>query len=175
MPRITRIAVWGIVAVFSAGCFPGPAAHGRSFNEARKTRKIPIIPEHWKEMGRVRDADWSDAHWSDPTLASSEAPSNPMHASKYVVIDAHGNLLQECDCYWSGRKYPSGLEPNRSNPECLTIRYDFGAERMGKNPWRCEISCGPHYRDTPPQLAGQVTLDEAEAILKEWGLSRLNY
>jgi hypothetical protein len=84
-------------------------------------------------------------------------------------------LHQEYDHYYSGKKYSSKFEQNGLDWESLTIRYDYVAAGEGKNPWQCSISCGPHFPEISQsvKMLGEVTFEEAEAILKEWGIGRL--
>jgi hypothetical protein len=164
-----------IITILSVGCNfnppkTGPFGHG--YNEERRTRHIPIIPDGWNGRGGYREADWGN-----PDLADPKTTRNPMHARKEIFVDASRGLHREYDYYYSGKEYPSQYKRDSTDREELTIRYDFEAARMGQNPWRCEVNCGPHYRFPPRagEVCGQVTFEEAEAILKDWGISRLNY
>ncbi len=161
-----------IMACMVGGCGgPSPdAVCGPAANNQRRSHRLPVIPTNW--IGSGTD---DCANWTNPALADPKTEHLPMHASKYTVADKLGRLTQEFDYYYSGRQYPSLSEPNSMERERLTIEYDFEAERAGNNPWRCDVSCGPHYRSGSNMDNGQVSLEEAEAILKEWGLSRLNY
>src|SRR5262249_47944618 len=144
---------------------------GRASNPLRMSHQVPIIPDHWNGFGGGRDATWGN-----PAFADARTTNNAMHARKYVVADGRGGLRREDDYYYSGRKYPSEIERGEMDSEELTIQHDFEAP-TGRDPWRCTINCGPHYRRSTRSdtVDGQVTLAEAEAILKEWGISRLNY
>ncbi len=172
--RISTFVFFCAVVSLSVGCRirPPEGELGREYNEERKARQVPIIPDDWNGRGGYLEADWAN-----PAKANPKTTENPMHAMKYLSVDPRRNLHQEYDYYYSGKKFPSKSEPDSFVSECLTVRYDYNAARAGKNPWRCDVSCGPHYRDTfrADERSGEVTFEEAEAILKEWGISRLNY
>jgi len=160
-----------VTPCFIAGCGPSPnAVCGPASNNQRQSHRLPVIPATWIESGTS-----DDANWTNPAFADTKTEYLPMHARKYSVANKQGQLKFEIDYYYSGRKYPSLSEPNSFERERVTIKYDFEAERAGKNPWRCDVSCGPHYQMGSSMDNGQVSLEEADAILKEWGISRLNY
>jgi hypothetical protein len=159
-------------SMMMVGCYRGPTAvtvYGRASNPDRVKRGLPVIPITWIERGGGPQADWVNPACSNPATTH-----DPMHSHKDLFIDKSGNPLKETDYYQSGKWYP-GLyhdpdDPNSKKLEELYITYDFEAARAGKNPWYCEVNGGPHAR----MPTGEVTLDEAEAMLKEWGLKRLD-
>jgi hypothetical protein len=173
MRSIVRAIVW-IITIFSAGCLPNPPEKielNRAYNDERRSRRIPIIPSHWTGHGI------GEGHWGNPAFSDPSTTSNPMHARKEVFFESVRNLHREFDYYYSGRKYPSKIKSGSLDWEELTICYDYVAAREGKNPWQCTVSCGPHFPEInrSGKMQGEVTLEEAEAILKEWRISRLNY
>jgi hypothetical protein len=95
-----------------------------------------------------------------------------MHSRKELFLDfKSGELWREDDFYQSGKQcHLMGSDPGQLNPEELTITYNFKEARAGKAPWHCRVNGGSHYASSKD---GEVTLEEAEAILKEWGLKRL--
>jgi hypothetical protein len=158
-------------SLWLGGCGPSATAvYGRGSNADRVKRGLPVIPASWIERGGGPQADWNN-----PDHADARTTNAPMHSYKDTFIDrTSGMPLKETDYYQSGKWYP-GLwhdpdDPNDKKLEILSITYDFEAERSGKNPWHCEVNAGPHAR----MPSGEVPLDEAEAMLKEWGLKRLD-
>jgi hypothetical protein len=95
-----------------------------------------------------------------------------MHRYKETSVDKKtGEPLEETDWYRTGKKFQSRFdEPGVLADEELAITYDFTAARAGKKPWHAKITCGPHATeaDNPDKL----TLAQAEAILKDWGIPR---
>jgi hypothetical protein len=169
---LLRLLTVVISSLFMAGCHRGPSAtavYGRASNADRKARGLPIIPPTWIERPCGDQADWNN-----PDHANVRTARNPMHTYKDLFLDEDGNPRCENDEYQSGKRYHQfATEPGDLSPETMTITYDFRAAREGKNPWSCQVNCGPH--DTTPPSAPTLTLEDAEAILKEWGLKRLNY
>lgn len=158
-----------------AGCSSVPSdsdVRGRISNNDRMLRSIPIIPDGWVGSNGVTNISWSNPAFADPTTAQ-----RPMHARKYSYANRAGHLLRETDFYYSGKKYRSEFESDQTDWEELSISYNFEAAHAGKEPWRCVINCGPHYRraTNTSMVDGQVTLEEAEKILDQWGIRRLNY
>jgi hypothetical protein len=150
-----------ICAVLISGCrAKTPAKYGREHNDKRKKRLIPIIPDDWHWFGRL------DTWESSQDIAQTV----PHYASKYMTYDEQG-LHAESDCYYSGKTYPepdSDSGPGAKRRERLDITYDYDAEEEGRYPWTFHIDSGEHSK--PPG-----TLEEAEALLKSWGIERLNY
>ena len=173
--EIDRLGLFSIIAATSmllVGCSRGPdatVAYGRASNPDRVTRKLPVIPPTWTERG----TGGLQADWGNPELADPKTTSNRMHSHKELFIDKSGSPLRETDLYQSGKMYillrPDPDDPNTKEIEILTITYDFEAARAGKSPWYCRVNGGPNAR----MPLGEVTLDEAEAMLKEWGVKRL--
>lgn len=159
-----------VVCIFLPGCYRGPDAtkvYGRAANPDRKARGIPVIPDAWIERRGGDQADWGNPAFADPVTTR-----NLMHTGKETFLDKSGNPEREYDNYQSGKQYTAiGGDPGELFPETLTINYDFKAAKEGKNPWRGYVNCGPLERvGSGPDL----TLDQCEAILKEWGLKRLD-
>jgi hypothetical protein len=159
-------------AVLVSGCNSGPTeseARDRSFNDNRKLCRVPTIPDSWKRSA-TRDGTWTNPAFAKPNMVA-------IHASKFIAVDQQGQPFRESDYYYSGRQYQSQFDPSRLDWETITIRYDYRAAQKMRNPWYCTISCGPHFRSATSASVtdGELTLEEAETILKEWGLPRLNY
>ncbi|MCL2645591.1 MAG: hypothetical protein FWD61_01135 [Phycisphaerales bacterium] len=164
-----------VTCVLLVGCKRGPRAeqvYGRASNPDRKVRGLPVIPDTWVERGGGYQADWNN-----PAHADQRTTHDTMHTYKELLLDKTGNPRQESDYYQSGKQYHGRFNTHKDEKswEEISITYDFQAAKDGKNPWRCSICCGPHEKRPDGRPDGELTLEEAEAILKEWGLTRLNY
>ncbi len=149
-----------ICTVLISGCrSKTPAKYGREHNDERKRHLIPVIPDDWFEQ---------DDGWWKPSR--DIAQTVPHHCQKYITYDEQG-LHTENDTYYSGKTYPepdSDSGPGAKRRERLDITYDYDAKGEERYPWTFHIDSGE--RSKPPG-----TLEEAEAILKSWGIERLNY
>ena len=152
------------LAWIACGCgTSGPPRHGREANADRLARKIPVIPEDWAVTGQLKtQVDWVNPDSQDPRNAN-----RPRHSGKTVFMDPDGTPASEWDYYDSGKEYPGcGSVPETPFYQRMTIVYRYDSSRAGKDPWECDVHCGPEK--------GKYTLAEAEAILREWGLQRID-
>ena len=98
----------------------------------------------------------------------------PHHAYKTVNYDENFNIWSEDDEYYgdSAVSNPDGYFVNR-----VIISYVFKDTLEYKKGWYCYF--GDYDEITTPlgtfKEDQRLTLEQAEAILKLWGLKRLNY
>jgi hypothetical protein len=141
----------------------GTPKYAREWNEERKSRKLPVIPAKWEFTWGGRTC----GRWYNPLCKDPAKTNSRMYRSKGVSWSEKGEILKEVDIYQNDKFYESKSEPGSSYIEMLHITYDYKLAAEGENPWECQIFDGPRR--------GMHSLEEAEKILKEWGLSRLNY
>jgi hypothetical protein len=148
-----------IVVLGLSGC--SDPQFGRSHNQDRIERNLPIIAENWI-TGNV----WAtETMWKQPEWNSNSGKA--AHTGKKVAYQ-DGKRTWEEDYYYSGRKFDGSIiDPDSGTAwEKITVHYDYTAP---KEPWRCHVLSDRHGGLT------KITLQEAERILETWGLSRLNY
>lgn len=170
-----KLAIIGCLSMLAltCNCF-GPSAakvYGRASNPDRLARRLPAIPDRWSE-----DRQGAFCVWHNPAFSDPQTTNAPMHEHKELCVDRSGRPLEETDYYLSGkwsiplRCWRDPDDPQKKEEERLIVRYDFEAARTGKDPWHCDVNAGPHARE---QSLGVVSFQQAEEILKEWGVSRL--
>ena len=138
------------------------AAYREARNPLREQRDIPIIPTNW-----VVRADRSAVAWDNPDFTSGK--SGPLHQYKFLLftgIDS-GTILAETDHYESGKRWDH-LDAGTLD-EYLDITYSFDLERRGSPPWTAEL------RRFRSGAAEQISLEQAEQVLKSWGIERLRF
>jgi len=141
--------------------------YSQDHNEERKKLGLPIIPDHWKIAGL------SSEHviWSDPERENKLEHRIPFHASKRVDYKS-GTLQRERDRYYGVEDY---VDANGDlQRERLTITYYYQVDGDDEPRWRIALM-QDEKRDGDVFKDGKVTLEEAEEILREWGIERLNY
>jgi hypothetical protein len=146
-----------LLAVFVGGCgqMPKPK-YGPAHNGQRASRGIPSIPVSWRTYSVFDDR----TSWTNPVFNSGQWDrSSGIRAGKDLTYDAR-QILQEQDIYYSGRKIRDPAEGEVD--EKMIITYSYVDEVKGKQPWKCDVSWGPH--------AGTPTLAEAQTILRDWAI-----
>jgi hypothetical protein len=151
--------------MFLAGCsVQSPAPRfGVEHNAERIKRELPVILPQWENYNVGNNA--SEAAWR---MASYDFDSGRAeHFGKKVGYPS-GALDWEEDYYYSGRKFDSSIiDPDSGTAwERITVHYDYHAS---DSPWQCSVISDRHGG------MKQITLEEAEAILRSWGLKRLNH
>ncbi|HTV49295.1 MAG TPA: hypothetical protein VMG59_12725 [Phycisphaerae bacterium] len=136
-----------IVAIF--GYLYLANKYGPAMNADRMARKLPIIPPGWK-FGRGQDYVYE---WINPDYYHHNM-QQPMYFLKRVRVDELGNRISEEDDYIFKEGHGE-----------IDISYDFQKAANRQNPWTC-------YSEDENK---SIKLTEAEAILKKYGLKRLNY
>ncbi len=172
-----RIQGLSLAMLLSWSCFgcgvltgnPNVEKYSAKMNQDRIKRKLPIVPGNWTVYSALRtQIDWVNPPFQDPVTYPGTS-GKAMHATKQILLDADGNPDQETDTYYSGKKN-HGVDPDSGFlGESISITYNYQSEKNDfvKPLWQCDVSCGPEE--------GEHTIDEAEAILKRWGIQRLNY
>src|SRR5437879_5490324 len=140
------------------GCAPKVKCsikYGIGFNTERIKRGIPPIPTSWSitDMGRFFDC-------ADPNPDQTK----PHHLAKRVFADRQGNIDHEEDYFYSGKSFYWKTKQENVNEE-ITLHYDYSAEHSG-NPWRITGNLVTY------RMIVHLSLEEADRILKLWGLSR---
>jgi len=151
-----------------SGCFrrsdppvPDPAIWGVAWNAERVKRSICIVEPTMTLEHSVRCLTWS-----------VNPPVLPGYDCHMVVFDDNSVHWHEVDRYATGRRFPvpnsGGVFEGNTAPEELVIIFDLDREKKGENPWYCRWR-----KDT--YVDQELTLSEAEDLLKTWGVKRLNY
>ncbi len=143
-----------------------PPPFGPETNRERLARKLPILPSEWMLQTNLRNQiDWVNPLFQNP---SSYPPNSgrPMRGTKQVLLDGKGRRLRESDTYYSGKKHLNpGAGPGALSDQWMEIVYYFNKSSNG-NIWEFHLNCGPE--------GSPLTLEEAESILKKWGINRLD-
>jgi len=167
--KLNQIQALVALSVLVSGCgesngdyFKRVAAYREARNPLREQKNIPVIPGNW-----VVRADRSAVAWDNPDFTSGKG--GPLHHYKFLRftdIDS-GTILAETDHYESGKRWDD-LDAGTLH-ECLDITYSFDLERQGSPPWAAELR---RLRSSGPE---QISLAEAEQVLKSWGIERLEF
>ncbi len=151
------------LAGLACGIFEQPTPKfGREYNEERTKVGVPVIPADW-ELHTVRDGECA---WVNPERTAKRDARIPGHWSKYVNYRT-GELLYETDIYFGREDYVTEEGTFR---ERLRVTYYYTAdpydhkERLG---WSVELS-------NSTSTGTEITLEEADAILRNWGIDRLS-
>jgi len=147
------------IFVFISGCDSlGRSPFGAPMNEMRQRHGIPIIPTDWVQHS-------NPLSWVNPTADASKFVG---HDTKTVIAN-NGQLDYESDGYTLSKTYPdrNPKAPKGSvRHQRVEIRYYY-KDGNRKTPWECRYfnEDGRH----------EISLKEAERILKKDGIPRLNY
>ena len=149
-------AAGACLAWAAAGCNRGAVGEGgglerfgAGYNGERRGRGIPEVPVSWAG----RPLDGRSAVWG-PAEPLPRGTAGRLY--KEVETDGQGRILRERDVYASGWQYDALAE---WNDETLTATYHYADGGR----WSFEVA----------GLRKVASLDEAEALLGEWGLERL--
>lgn len=127
---------------------------GKSHNTEREKLGIPIIEDSWVS----HYADSTGVTWMNRQhrLLTKEAH----HFAKHITLK-NGQLVDEEDSF---SKFL-----NDSVDQRLIYLYDFKIRK-----WTCELSTH-YYKAYPPGKADTISLDSADSILHQWGLTRFKH
>lgn len=180
--ELFRLLTFVLILAGNSGCLlkdKSPPPFGSEFNLERKKIGLPVIPLTWRPSGEANLAIYApttptgtvSVGWNNPVRFIQEEKKG-IHAQK-VVFFRLGEVIAEEDVYYTGENYhliPDNPETD-SAPESLIITYYFleplKYPPYPKKGWNCLLNDA----DNP---SGKVlTLREAEAVLRKWGINRL--
>ena len=154
-----QLVLFVILAIGVLGC--SKPQFGRSYNEDRIQRGLPIISENWV-TGNIWGTEtmWNLDGWNSNS-------GKAVHSGKKVAYQ-DGKRTWEEDYYYSGRTFDGSIiDPDSGTAwESITVHYDYTSP---DDSWSCHVISDRHGGITT------VTIQDAEKILTSWGLSRLNY
>ena len=114
-------------------------------------------------MNYNRGNNASEAAWRTP----GSNHDSPNHSGKKVLYKSGQWELEE-DYYCSGRTGRSPDPDGGTQGERVTVSYAFVARPGYPEGWTCRYQ-------SPTNWGDEITLKEAERILKSWGVKRLSY
>ena len=140
--------------------------YGKIFNAKRKEIGLPIIPNNWE----ISSVHAEECTWVNPERKKQYTNRTPVHWSKYLNYRT-GALISETDTYYGHEDYH--LKDEGTYREELVITYFYQEDTLvygsEAKTWKIWL-----YGNTAPE-GKVINLQEAESILKEWGLDRLSY
>jgi hypothetical protein len=155
------------VVTVACGLLPSRPApkYGPEYNAERMRIGLPILPENWKLVYSGPDG----ARWLNPEADAKERARIPVHSEKSVDYDS-GVLLSDGDSYYGSKDY-TDIEGTHREFVGITYHYQIGkndrpGQQLGWDAMRC---------DAEEPKCKYISLEEAEVILKAWGLQRLDY
>ena len=152
------------VATVACGLLPSQPApkYGPEYNAERMRVGLPILPENWKLVYSGTDG----AGWLNPEADAKERARIPVHSEKNVHYEG-GVLTSEGDVYYGSKDYTYFDGTDR---ESVAISYHF---KIGKNDLpQQQLGWSATKFDATDPTGRDISLEEAEAILKAWGLQR---
>ena len=164
---IASLSIVFMIAGF-CGCalFKRPEPnYGKEYNPERRKVGVPVIPDDWKLDSVLRD----EARWVNPDRIEKRDRHIPVHWSKYLNYRT-GTLLSETDIYYGKNTYTNS---EGTYLEKLLITYHYQVDNYDYKKtigWSIVL-----YNATMSGFGQDISLEEAEAVLKEWGIQRLDY
>jgi hypothetical protein len=128
--------------------------YGIAFNPERLKRGIPTIPPGWK----IDNDGYIDCYDPKPDT------SKPYHLRKRVFVGSKGEIVGEEDAFYSGKSFE--FYDHRKYDQEVEISYYY-AKETNDNPWQITVML-----DKDSRIKSAATLEEADQVLKSWGLSR---
>ncbi len=162
-----------LAVILLAGCFEEyKPKYGVEYNDTRKKYHIPILENDWE----VHSVGENYTHYKNPKSDSLKNLLIPHHSGKSVVY-YDGELKKEVDVY-IGKKRFNIIDGTIK--ETLSICYMYKLHPLiaeKKIGWNVN-----YYAMEPIETElgtfcsiDSLTIEYAEAILKAWGIERLNY
>ena len=146
------------VMLFMVGCSEllfGPPRYGVEFNEERKKIGLPILEHDWEIVNHGPDY----VVWANP---EREVLTRPHYRTLAMKYDQRGPI-EQIDTYDSSQEY---LNQTEASYESVYIAIEY---RFRDTPgWRVRYNNADNAGD-------DYSLEQAEAILRAWGVERLNY
>ncbi len=143
------------------------AKYGREYNEKRKEVGLPIIGDDW-EISSILDGE---SVWVNPDRVELYNKRVPVHWSKYINYQT-GTLISETDTYYGRNDYY--IEQEGTYREKLTISYHYQTDPFvygSQLGWNVRL----YNKETYAIGDKEISIEEAEKILAEWGIERLSY
>jgi hypothetical protein len=166
-----QIKLWLLVVLLAAlgGC-KYEAKYGLEYNEQRKKIGLPLLEAGWKLSTVLED----HTSYTNPDDDIYREKKQAFHWSKSIYYKK-GELTKEYDTYIGPGTYTT-IEDGTFDEE-IRISYYYKVDSVSggyKKGWVCTL--------LDQSTAGSInfekrniTLKEAEKILKRWGIERLNY
>ena len=140
--------------------------YGKEFNEERMKIGIPIIPDNWELNSVLQDS----ARWVNPERIEKHNERIPVHHSKGLNYRT-GILLSETDIYYGKEDYKTIDGTFREN---LSISYFYQVDDYSyvkRTGWWIILN---NQQTEDASMDTEITIEEAEKILEEWGIERLS-
>jgi len=157
---LTILLTFGLSAICQQ---PGPK-YGKEYNEERQKVGLPIIPDNW-ELDSVLQGS---SMWVNPERIEKLNNHISVHWSKGLDYRT-GTLIAESDIYY-GREDYTTVDGTFREKLIITYYYqidDYSDEKSVG--WSAEIL------NKANKGRKELSLEEAERILEEWGIERLSY
>lgn len=125
--------------------------YGKDFNSTRDSLNIPLIEDNWV----TREANEWRRSWRAPGRGIGTI--QPIHLSKTSIFQGDTLVIEEDRFHY---------ETDDSIAFRVVYKYQFD-----NGTWDCEFI---RYRKEkyPPSNSWSLTLEQADSLLGEWGLSR---
>lgn len=125
--------------------------YGKDFNPTRDSLGIPEIKPDWITY----ESDETFKHWGNPKRGVTTI--EPMHLGKTSTFEGEKILTEEDDFHY---------ETDDSLAFRVVYKYTFD-----NSAWDCKFI---RYRKKkyPPTTSWKLTLEQADSVINEWGLSR---
>lgn len=126
-------------------------------NVDRIFNKIPIMESNWQR---------NNCTWVNPEFVYFVLNGEAFHFSKRLVFEKE-KLSYELDEYRSGKNINVQISPDSSIwvPEMVVTKYSY----IDTLQWICFTNAGGN------NINNRISLEEADSIIKSWGIKRLNY
>src|SRR5262245_13510714 len=164
MKQITILLMILLVVGLGTICARATPKYGKEYNEQRKQVGLPLIPDNWKLDSVLQGS----STWGNPERVEKMNNHIPVHWSKGLDYRT-GTLISETDTYYGNDDY---THVDGTFRESLGITYyyqidDYSSEkRVG---WSATIV------NEASEGVKKISLEEAEKILKDWKIERLDY
>ena len=165
MRRISILLIVLLVVGLSVCKRPEPK-YGKEYNEERKKVGLPIIPDNW-ELSSVLTGE---SVWANPERVEKKNKNIPVHWRKRLNYRT-GTLISETDTYYGKEDFP---DQDGTSREHLYITYNYQVDDYDYKK-RADWSASLYNRETVASGDFDISLEEAEKILKDWGIERLSY
>lgn len=134
--------------------------YGKEFNQERVAANIPILPDNWEASG---SNSLKSMKWYNPDLDNLLEAHIPFHASKYIQLE-YGALKLEQDIYYGSEDVRWDDSTQRESIS-ITVFYEGIVSGFDHVELKREI-----FITNNSSFMGEISLEEAEGILKSWGI-----
>ena len=152
-----------IIILIMSSCNRDSSKFGLDFNHERREIGIPVLPKGWKIQKKGTDFDGTNyIIWINPKNRTEG--DSPIHFTKSIKC-SEDKIFSETDTYHNGNKYQT-----IDGHSYVSLIFKYSYEQNIENGVNFSKGWSIHLYDKNGTT--QLSLNQADSILRAWNLAR---